>query len=82
MDYSSIKKSTMDSIQRYVKDYIRTGDFLYAILTNNLFEAVGRADDENRQTLPEICCYIYNEIPSDCWGSKEKVKAWLERREL
>jgi hypothetical protein len=78
MDYTKIKESTMSAIQRYVEHHIPTGDFLYAVLTNNLFEAVGRADAENIQTIPEICCYIYNEIPSIAWGSAEKVKIWLK----
>lgn len=54
------------------------GDFLNAVLSNNLMEAVGRADDENKQLLPEICMYVYNEIPSSCHGSPEKVKEWRE----
>jgi len=54
------------------------GDFLTAVLENNLMEAVGRADHINKQLLPEICMYVYNEMPSTCHGSPEKVKLWLE----
>jgi hypothetical protein len=77
MDYSKIKPSTIASINRYVDLHCPTGDFLYAVLTNNLKEAVGRADEENLAALPEIVGYCYNEIPFDCWGSPARVAAWL-----
>ncbi len=82
MNYSVIKEGTINSIRRYVSEGIPTGDFLFAVLTNNLFEAVGRADEDNLRTLPEICCYVYNEIPSLCWGNKEKVTEWLANKEM
>ena len=68
------------SIDRYVKDRVPTGSFLHAVLTNNLFRAVARADNENLSHLPEIVTFVYNEIPSACWGSPEKVKEWLANR--
>jgi hypothetical protein len=72
-----IPERTKASIDRYVKDHMPTGDFLYAVLTNNLTESIGRADDENGAALKEIVQYIYNEIPWGCWGSPERVKRWL-----
>ena len=78
-DTYDIDRSIIDSIERYVKEGIPTGDFLRAVLENNLMESFGRADLRNRATLFEICAYIYNEIPASCHGSPEKVKAWLEK---
>lgn len=66
-----------ESLERYVEHKIPTGGFLEAVLSNNLVEAVGRADSENIQRLPEIVRYVYNKLPSSCWGSPEKVKEWL-----
>ena len=66
------------SIDRYVSDKVPTGQFLRAVLSNDLFDALGRADEFSRDALPEICSYIYNEVPGSCWGSPEKVKEWLE----
>ena len=77
-----IKKSTLDSLKRYVENRIPTGDFLYAVLTNDLMEAMGRADNENREALFEICGYVYNEMPSTCHGSPEKVAKWLSEIDL
>jgi hypothetical protein len=64
---------------RYVNDHRRPGGFLLAVLENDLSNAMGRADDESRAGLYAIVCWVYNEAPSTCWGSPEKVKAWLER---
>ena len=76
--YGMVKTDTLDSLDRYVDHRIPTGGFLYAVLTNNLFEAFGRADRENSDTLREICDYIYSELPAGCWGSMEKVAWWLK----
>jgi len=71
---------TKDGIDRYVKDHCSTGSFLYAVLTNDLFGAIQTADEYNRDNLPDICEYIYTQTPVDCWGSVDKVNAWLLAR--
>ena len=72
-----MEQSIRDSIDRYVRDRVPTGNFLRAVLSNNLTQAFMRADDESRRDLFEIARYCYNDIPANCWGSPEKVKAWL-----
>lgn len=67
----------MGSIHRYVKDRIRPGRFLTAVICNNLSDAAGYADDENMNNLPAFASYFYNEASSICWGSKEKMATWL-----
>jgi hypothetical protein len=52
------------------------GDFLRAVLENNLTEAFGRADEYNLRTLHAIVAYVYNELPSPSHGSPEKVRTW------
>lgn len=70
------------ALLRYTKDHIEPGSFLRAVLENNLKEAVARADGINRHRLIDYVTYLYNEAPSACWGSPEKVQAWLDLREL
>ncbi len=65
------------SIDYYVEHKIPPGHFITAVLENDLKEAFGRADTNAMQNIKHIICYCYNEIPSDCWGSKEKVKNWF-----
>lgn len=72
-----VPQHTLEALDMYVKERIPTGDFLYAVLTNNLMEAFGRADELNREALYDICVYVYNEIPGICHGSPEKVESWL-----
>lgn len=43
--------------------------------------AVGLADFHNIAIIPTYAHYIYNELPMNCWGSKEKVKEWLNNNE-
>ncbi len=71
-----ISERIITRLKRYVENGIETDDFLYDVLTNSLFGAMGRASMENRILLYDICDYIYNEIPGDCWGSVDKVEAW------
>lgn len=68
-------------IRRYLDDRIPPGDFLMAVLCNDLREACGRADDENINLLPVYIAYFYNEAPASCWGSLEKVERWLMKKE-
>lgn len=66
-----------ESIDRYVTYHCQTGGFLEAVLSNDLKESIGRADSEAIQNIPHIVAYLYNDVPAICWGSKEKVKNWL-----
>ena len=68
------------ALTRYVLDHAPVGDFLYAVLTNNLSHSFGRADPENRAHLFDIVMWVWNEVPGDCWGSESKVDAWLAQR--
>ena len=73
----AIPERMMSAIDLYVKHGIPPGDFLRAVICNDLSEAVGRADDENIELLPAYVAYFWNELPSTCWGSVEKMKAWM-----
>jgi len=69
-----------ESLDLYAKDGIPTGDFLRAVLENNLMESFGRADRTNRHCMFAILSYVYNHIPLACHGSPEKVDAWIEKK--
>lgn len=59
-------------------DYGRpVGDFLNAILTNNLFHAVGHADSTNIKIIQNYVVAIHTHAPAGCHGSKQKVDAWI-----
>lgn len=68
-------------LKRYVEHGIGPGGFLFSVLTNDLCEAVARSDLGNRRKLFEYVQWLYNEAPSCCWGSREKVDNWLHSEE-
>jgi hypothetical protein len=74
-----MKDITKQSIQRYVQLGRRPGDFLMAVLSNDLMDAMGRADMDNRFAMFDICSYIHNSTPLICHGSREIVEEWIRR---
>lgn len=76
LSYRRIRPDIIEAIDRWAATGTPTGSFVQAVLENNLCEAVGRADNDNLEALPAIVGYVYNEVPSQCWGSPEKVEAW------
>jgi len=66
-----------ESLGAYVNERRPTGDFLRAVLENNLTESLARADPDNRKCLFDLVSYMYNEVPALCWGSAEKVRDWI-----
>ena len=65
---------------RYFNNRIPPGDFLIAVLENNLVEAVGRADEENVHCLKAYTMWLYNVPPGrpNGWGSPAAVNKWLQ----
>ena len=75
-----MNETTKNGIIRYVENGTPPGEFLFAVLSNDLKESFGKADLENRRDMFEIVSFCYNYIPIECWGSEEKVNAWLEKK--
>lgn len=78
--YYGIPDHTLEALDRYVEHGYMPGDFLFSVLSNDLFGAIGRADSQNIQCMKEICQYIYNEIPSIAWGSAQEVLDYSEKK--
>jgi hypothetical protein len=77
----SIPDYMAGGLERWIEHGIPPGDFLWAVLTNDLREAIGRADDTNIHALPAYVAYLYNAAPSQCWGSQERCIAWAKQHE-
>lgn len=78
--YAAIPELTLRSLMLYVNDGVPTGSFLRSVLSNDLFGAFERADQQNRDTIGLLVTYIYNEIPAECWGTREHYHQWLDRK--
>lgn len=63
----------------YVQKGIPGGSFLTAVLCNQLVDAYARADDANTAAMSSWASWLHNDAPSGCWGSAERVKAWITR---
>ena len=62
---------------RYIVEGIKPGHFLSAVITNDLRDAIARADEENQAALVEWVQFFYNYTPGYCWGSTSNMKNWI-----
>jgi len=78
--YQSLPEYMRESARLYVEEHRLPGDFLQAVLCNDLVGAFGRADLTNRAAMGAWAQWLYNECPHAAWGSREKVEAWVTER--
>ena len=74
--YDKLPEHMQEAARCYIEEGEMPGSFLTAVLTNNLVEAFGNADEINRACMWDWCLWLYNEAPMPAWGSAEKVLAW------
>jgi hypothetical protein len=79
-DVARVPPATMEQLQAYMIDRREPGDFVVAVLANDLKDAFGRADESNTRAMAAIVSFVYNHMPVHCQGSREKVKQWLADR--
>ena len=63
----------VESLERFRDDGVPTGDFLTAVLENDLMEAILRADHDNMLALPHICAWVYEYLPRNIYGCRELI---------
>jgi hypothetical protein len=81
-NYSLIAPVLLERLEAYRHEGCPVGSFLQAVISNNLRDAIGNADEYNRATLFHLIAWMHNEFPSPLWGSAEKYVAHLERKHL
>lgn len=71
-----------DYMARPLSDYLLEGkpcgNFLSAVLRNDLRKAVQHADMENLRNLPAYMFFLFNRAPALSWGSDDNVDAWIK----
>jgi hypothetical protein len=67
----------LPGLDRYIGQRIATGDFLRAVLTNDLRRAVMLADELSLPGLACVVIYCEKELPPEAWGSNWAVTKWL-----
>jgi hypothetical protein len=79
VDWDRVPNPRMtDGLKRYVERGVLPGHFLTALLSNDLFEAFSRADDNNTAAMRDWASFLYNEMPRGSWGSRDNVQAWCK----
>ncbi|RLB43364.1 MAG: hypothetical protein DRH30_03210 [Deltaproteobacteria bacterium] len=66
-------------LDAYIKKGIGPGSFMRAVFENNLMNAFGCADEENRRAMFQWVTFVYNYAPAQSHGSPEIVNAWIEK---
>ena len=61
---------------RFYENGIPPGDFLTAVINNDLRETFGRADNTNTYCIRSYIIWLYNEAPSGSWGYPNAVEDW------
>jgi hypothetical protein len=78
-EYAEIPERMREGLRRYIIDRIQPGDFLTAVICNDLRNAVGHADAENLSLIPLYVRWFYNVAPHLSHGSLSKMHTWLDR---
>ena len=78
INYSGLPEHCRAGMKRYIEEGIKPGNFLSAVLENDLMEALGRADVINRARIFDYALFLYNEAPRASYGSPKIVAAWIE----
>jgi hypothetical protein len=76
LDYSLIPEHCRGGMRRYIEHGIYPGSFLEAVLCNDLVHAFQTADHINVAHMYDYVSFLYNEIPAQAWGSRERIDAW------
>lgn len=66
--YAAIPAHMQESLSRWVEEGKVPGDFLQAVIRNDLRDAFGRADAGNLPLLQIYVQWFYNVAPMGCYG--------------
>ncbi|HEX5016560.1 MAG TPA: hypothetical protein VFX15_03120 [Actinomycetes bacterium] len=80
VNYDMLPEHMREPLRDYVERGEAVGGFLTAVLSNNLVDAFGYADQTNKAAMESYAQWLYNECPRKAWGSIEKVIAWREAK--
>lgn len=67
---------------RYMNYGTEPGDFLRAVITNDLGGAFGRADENNTAAMRNWVAWFYTYAPGPSWGSPTNYAEWVATRGL
>lgn len=80
VSYARIPEHMQEGARDYVERGVAPGDFLAAVLSNDLVGAFSRSDHINAEAMHDWVRWLWNEAPRECWGSPAKVATWIAAR--
>ncbi len=78
-----MKAETKEMLDRYVQEGVMPSrSFLVAALADSLLRTWAMSDAADREELYDVCRYLHQEAPGECWGSDAKVARWIDKTQL
>lgn len=75
--HSILPEHSAQSLIRYIEHGdIELGDFMTALVENDLRRSMLRADPTMAEALPALVLWMYHEAPAMCWGSRAAMLNW------
>lgn len=74
---AGVPDSLHDGLIEYLVGRRPTGDFLRAVLCNDLRDAALRASESNARELVAIVRFLVYHAPATSWGNETIVSIWL-----
>lgn len=81
-NYERLPEQNRAGAKLWIEQGVLPGDFLRAVISNQLKESFMYADSENINRMFDVVSFWYNEAPSECWGSLDKVAKWFSHSGL
>jgi hypothetical protein len=77
VDYSGLPEAHRETVRRYIEHGLHPGSGWLAIFQYRL-DAVLMVDGATQAQIPRIVLWLRHHAPAACFGSQDKVAAWLE----
>jgi hypothetical protein len=74
-----MREAVIDWVERAEPHPDGMGSFFWSLLVKDFFEACCRADEMNALCMRQWALFLYNDVPSECWGSPAKLVAWYDK---
>ena len=75
-DYDLVPPHLRNGMREYIQRGHVPGDFLQALIANDLNDALSRADEISMGSLGVLTTWLYNDAPGGSWGSRGILHAW------
>jgi hypothetical protein len=75
----NIPRYMYGGIVRWIRNGIPPGHFLSNLLKNDLRRTFEKADENNILVIKNYLMFLYNEAPSECWGSEKNFNNWIKQ---